>query len=88
LEVRECLAQGDRTEARALFDTISPAPVSSVTYYVLWHEVHGADAEIHGSGLSAYGQWQTWDDEARRFVEAMSGKLNDRMAELDRNPEP
>ena len=86
LQVRVCLQKGDRTQARAIFDTISPVPISSVTYYQLWHQVRGEDAKTSDSSLSAYGQWQTWDDDARRFMDAMSARLNDRMTELDQPP--
>ena len=84
LQVRDCLQKGDRNQARAIFDTISPAPISSVTYYQLWRQVRIEDPKTNDSGLSAYGRWQTWDEDARLFVESMSGQLNDRMTELDR----
>lgn len=77
LEVRADLQKGDVAAARAIFDTISPTPISSVTYYQLWRQVHPDP-----SGLSAYGQWQTWDDQARQLIGSMSVRLNDRMAEL------
>jgi len=45
LEVRNCFRKGDRTQARAIFDTISTVPVSTVTYYQLWHQVRCGDAK-------------------------------------------
>jgi len=86
LEVRDCLLKGDRNQARAIFDAISPAPISSVTYYQLWRQVRIEDPKTTDSGLSAYGRWQTWDEDGRRFMESMSARLNDRMTELDRHP--
>ena len=77
LEVRTALQKGDVAHARAVFDTISPTPISSVTYYYLWHQVHS-----DSTGLSAYGQWQTWDDQARQLIASMSVRLNERMVEL------
>ena len=84
LEVRDRLQRGDRREALALFDTIFPVPSSSVAYYELWHEVRAGETTANAPALSAYGQWQTWDESSRRFVEAMSSRLNDRIAELQR----
>jgi hypothetical protein len=81
LQVRAALQKGDRNQARTLFETISPAPLASVAYYRLWHQVHPDPA-----ALNAYGRWQTWDDEARQLIESMSARLNDRMMELDRPP--
>jgi len=86
LEVRESLQKGDLTQARIVFDTISPTPISSVTYYQLWHQVRNEGPTSNDRELSAYGRWQTWDVDAQRFVESMSGQLNARMTELDRSP--
>jgi hypothetical protein len=86
LEVRECLQKGDLRQARIIFDTISPVPVSSVIYYELWHQVRSGNPKTNESGLSAYGRWQTWDEDARPFIESMSVQLNDRITELDRSP--
>lgn len=87
LEVRVALRKGDAAHARAVFDTISPTPISSVTYYQLWHQVHPDPAD--SARLSTYGQWQTWDDQARQLIASMSVRLNDRMAELGlRSPPP
>lgn len=86
LEVRDCLLKGDRNQARAIFDTISPTPISSVTYYQLWHQVRIEDPKATESGLSAYGRWQTWDQDAKLFIESMSARLNDRMTDLDQRP--
>ncbi len=73
LEVRECLLNGETAQARSIFDSISPVPVSSTTYYQLWTQIRP------GSPPPSYGQWQTWDDQARQFVTTMSTRLNDRM---------
>jgi hypothetical protein len=86
LEVRNCLRKGDGNQARAIFDTISPVPVSSVTYYKLWHQVRIGDPQTSESGVSPYGQWQTWDEDAKLFVVLMSARLNDRIMDLDRQP--
>ena len=86
MEVRNCLAKGEMSQARTIFDTISPVPISSITYYQLWHEVRIGDSKTSDQALSAYGEWQTWDAHARGFVESMSGRLNDRLAELERRP--
>jgi len=85
LQVENCLRNGDRNRARAIFNTISPAPISSAAYYELWQEARGQTSD---SGLSAYGQWQTWNGDARLFLESMSARLNDRLTELDRRPSP
>jgi hypothetical protein len=86
LAVRNCLQKGDVPQARAIFDTISPVPTSSVTYYQLWHQVRTGDSLTSDQKLSAFGQWQTWDANARSFVESMSDRLNDRLAEVERLP--
>ena len=86
LEVRNCLLNGDRNQARAIFDTISPVPVSSVTYYQLLGQVRIEDPKTNDTDRSSYGRWQTWDENARRFVKSMSARLNDRMTELDQQP--
>jgi len=84
IEVEVLLRKDDTVNARRVFDSISPVPPSSTTYYRLWHQVHG-----HGSPAAdpgAYGRWQTWDASAQAFVEEMSGWLNNRIGELDRTP--
>ena len=81
LEVRAALQKGDAGHARAIFDSISPIPISSVTYYRLRHQVHADPAS-----LSTYGQWQTWDDDAKKLVASMSEQLNARISELSQPP--
>ena len=88
LEVKNCLVKGEMSQARTIFDTISPVPISSITYYQLWHEVRINDSKTNGQALGAYGEWQTWDAPARSFVETMSGRLNERLAELAARPGP
>ena len=82
IEVQSALQQGDKKQATALFNSVSPAPASSVLYYKLWREVNSGNSQSK-KGLSAYGQWQTWDDDAKEFMKAMSIKLNDRIRKLD-----
>ena len=75
----EALLREDKAkEAREVFNSISPVPPSSTTYYRLWHEVHAQD----GTKLSPYGRWQTWNADGRDFITGMSVKLNARLAEL------
>ena len=85
LEAQNCLLVGDKKQALALFNTISP-PIASVTYYRVRDQVMKANLDTTNSGLSAYGQWQTWDEDARRFFDSTSVRLNDRIAELDKQP--
>jgi len=84
VKIRDCLRKGDVNQARAIFDTISPTPISSVTYYQLLRQVRIDNPETNDFGLGAYGRWQTWDENARAFMESMSARLNDRITELDR----
>ena len=79
LEVRNCLRKGEVAQGRAIFNSISPVPASSVTYYELRHE-------LQIPVPSAYGQWQTWDDSAKKFEDAMSSRLNSRISELSGRP--
>jgi hypothetical protein len=76
------LHKGDMAGARRVFDSISPVPPSSTTYYRLWHAVHAQDSPA--SVLGAYGRWQTWDASGPVFLEEMSVRLNNRIDELDR----
>ena len=75
------LRKGDVPQAQGVFNSISPAPVSSTTYYRLWHEVHATDNPL--PDLSSYGRWQTWDASGKDFLEEMSARLNDRISVLD-----
>jgi hypothetical protein len=80
--VEVALKKGDVAGARRIFNSISPVPVASTTYYRLWHAVHVE--ELPEPDLSSYGRWQTWDDNGRTFIEEMSMRLNDRISDLDR----
>jgi hypothetical protein len=83
LAVEELLQKGDRDEARKVFDSISPAPVSSSSYYRLWHLVHDGAS---GPALSRYGEWQAWDGNGVQFIEEVSARLNERIASMDESP--
>jgi hypothetical protein len=83
VRVRNDIARGDMEGAHAIFDTISTTQPSSVTYYKLWHEVRKGISKANEDNLSAYGQWQTWDDNARNFIESMSAQLNQRIVYLN-----
>jgi hypothetical protein len=79
LEAQCALEKGDAARAKTVFDSIQPVPISSCTYYQLWHAVNGTDA----ADLSAYGRWETWDDAAKQLMVTTSSRLNDRLTELD-----
>jgi hypothetical protein len=78
------LRKGDLNQARAILASIPSVPASTSTYYRLWREVHAGDKSA--APLSAYGQWQTWDESTAAFMGTFSARLNDRLAELDRAP--
>jgi hypothetical protein len=80
VETQVLLQKGDRDQARVVFDSISPVPASSTAYYRLWHAVHDG---AHGPELSNYGQWQSWNEAGKQFIEEMSARLNERMTSLD-----
>jgi hypothetical protein len=80
--VEVLVKKGDMAGARGVFNSISPVPVASTTYYRLWHEVQ--TEELPEPDLNSYGRWQTWDDSGRTFIEEMSMRLNDRIRDLDR----
>jgi hypothetical protein len=83
VQVEVLIQKGDVDRARAVFDSISPVPASSTTYYRLWHQVHDGDAA--GPHLGAYGQWQTWDESGATFIKEMSARLNERIAALNQS---
>jgi hypothetical protein len=80
--VEVLLQEGKTAEARGVFDSIFPVPLSSTTYYRVWREVHAQDSPPAQQG--AYGRWQTWDASGRMFMEEMAGRLNERIRALDR----
>lgn len=79
VEARSALEKGDKSRAKAILDSIQPAPISSVTYYELWNEANGGDL----SELNKYGRWQTWNPEAKEFMGGVSSQLNRRITELN-----
>ena len=81
IEVRACLAAGDRKRAQTIFAAISP-PISSASYRLIRKEV-GAGGP---APLNAYDQWQTWDDSARAFMAATTAALNERIEKMDGPP--
>ncbi len=81
--IRVLLQKGDVAQARTLFDSITPVPASSTIYYWLWHAVR-AQSDPHAEP-NDYGQWQTWDEHGKTFMGEMSGRLNDRIDELNRS---
>lgn len=86
VQVRDSLMRGDYEQARQIFDTISTTQPSSVTYYNLWREVRRKKiSKSNDDILSPYGEWQTWDANARQFIELMSVRLNNRIAVLSGN---
>jgi len=78
IAVKMLLAEGKTEEARKMFASISPVPPASTFYYRLWQEVYSGQNDV--PALTGYGRWQTWDDDARCFIGAMSQRLNDRLA--------
>ena len=81
VEARTFLAQGDKGQARTIFDSLPTEQPSCVAYYKLFHEVRIMNPTHHE--VSAYGQWQTWDESAKDFMAATAAPLNRRIDELN-----
>jgi hypothetical protein len=88
LAAENAVREGDAARARQLFDSISPVPASSSTYYRLRNEIALADHGGKARTLGTYGQWQTWDASGPGFITAMSDRLNERLAEIAQRPDP
>jgi hypothetical protein len=79
LQVENALAAGDRPRAAQIFETIPRHPPSSAAYYTLGDEMQNEKTD-------AFGQWQTWDEDAKKQFEATTERLNDRILHLGAVP--
>jgi hypothetical protein len=81
VEIRAKINAKDWPGARAILETISPRPVASTAYYSDWAKIDQSPSPPRAQ-LDAFERWQIWDGESRAFVEAMSARLNARIAYL------
>jgi hypothetical protein len=84
LSVRNEIARGNVKQARSILDAISTNQPSSLTYYTLRKKLNEEDSNAKPGGMSAFGQWQTWDEDAAEFVRSYSLVLNNRIAYLNK----
>lgn len=83
VRARSDLQGGKIKDAVATFNSISPRPIASNSYYTLWHALGTAHGEVPSGDPGSYGKWQTWDEAAVEFTETMTARLNARMSALD-----